>query len=77
MDLYIACHIVMHISNESTCSTRTQVFQAEQEQCFLFERLTPFIVDFFSLQTCYIYKNATQYNKGKAKAQKAQYDLIN
>ena len=59
MYLCTACYIVMHISYGSKGSTLNQAMQAVQEQCFLWERVTPFSMGFFTLQTCYMHTSAT------------------
>lgn len=56
---YIACCIVTHISYESKGLTTNQVFQADQEQYILLERVTHFGTDFFTFQTFYMHKNTS------------------
>lgn len=48
----------MHMSYGSKCSTTNQAFQLAQEQCFLWENMTSFGLDFelYTFQTFYLHK---------------------
>lgn len=59
MYLCIACYMMTHIIYGSKGSSQNQAIRAVQEQCFLCERVTPFSVGCFTLQTFYMHTSAT------------------